>query len=153
MVQEIRFELDPGSLRNLLGKTSTFDKRQKANLRKQIRRAAEDTKQAVQAAARKPGQTRSPNPTSRGLRAGIASGTRVQILAGNRAGVQIVTRANLARAWAARGWRHPVYGNRDAWAGQVGNPGYFADTIWASRTKTRRAVEQAMADTLKEMGS
>jgi hypothetical protein len=147
-------EITPESLRALLGKSSSFDKRQKAHLRKRIREAADESKKAVQAAALKPGETRGKSKHHRGLRAGIAKGTRVQILAGNRAGVAIVTRARLGAAWTSkRGWRHPTFGNREAWQQQVGNPGYFARTIWGKRNDTRRKVEQAMQDTLNEMGS
>lgn len=153
-MDELRVEITPDSLRNLLGKTSQFDRTQKAALRRQIRSAAELSRAAVQAEARKPGRTRSPRPRSRGTRARIASSTRVQILAGNsRAGVQIVTRAPLARAWAARrGWRHPVFGDRETWQTQVGNPNYFAGPIWARRNQTRRAVERAMEETIRSMG-
>jgi hypothetical protein len=146
-MQELRIEVSPDTLRNLLGKSSTFDRRQKTNLRKRIREAAEPTRAAVASVARAGG------PSRTGLREAIASGTRVQILAGNRAGVSIVTRAKLAQAWEGRrGWRHPVYGNRDTWAAQTGNPGYFSATVFARRNVIRAAVEKAMSDTLREMG-
>ena len=152
-MDELRIEISPDSLRAVLGKSSAFDKTQKAALRKNIRAAAEESKRAVQAAARQPGATQGRHPRSTGLRSRIAAGTRVQILAGpRRAGVTIVTRAQLARAWEGRGWRHPVYGNRNVWARQVGNPGYFAATIYAKRNVTRRAVERAMEETLRSMG-
>lgn len=152
-MDRLRLEADPDSLRQLLGKSSTFDRRQKANVRRNIRQAAAGSVTAVKAAALRPGQTRGAQSRSTGLRAGIASGTRVQILAGKRAGVTIVTRARLSRAWEARrGWRHPVYGDGDTWAQQTGSPGYFAATIFARRNATRRAVENAMRDTIREMG-
>jgi hypothetical protein len=154
-MQELKVEIDAASLRALLGKSSSFDRAQKAQLRKALRQAGEESRRAVQAAARKPGQTKGRSPRSRGLRARIASGTRVAVLSGSRrAGVQVVTKAPLAQAWAARkGWRHPVYGDADTWAKQVGNPGYFRDAIYGRRNATRRAVEQAMRDTLRTMGS
>lgn len=152
-MDELRLEVDPGTLRTLLGKSSTFDRRQKANIRKRIREAADESQRAVQEAAGREPVTRSANPTSRGTRARIASSVRVQILAGNRPGVKIVARAPLAQAWEARrGWRHKVYG-RDVWAPQTGQPGYFSASIFANRHRTRRAVEQAMQETLKEMSS
>jgi len=154
-MDELRIEITPDSLRNVLGKSSSFDRAQKNAIRKRLREAAEESRRAVQAEARKAGETRGAHPRSRGLRAGIASGTRVAVLAGSRrAGVQIVTRAPLARAWAARkGWRHPVMGDTETWVRQVGHPGYFADTIYARRNRTKRSIEQAMQDALRQMGS
>lgn len=88
------------------------------------------------------------------LRQRIADGVKVQILTGaRREGVRIVTSAPLAGAWQSRrGWRHPVFGNRNQWAQQQGNPDYFYGTVWAGRDRVKTAVEEAMkeaADSLK----
>jgi hypothetical protein len=152
-VATVKLTVDPASLRALLGKSSQFDKTQKAAIRKRLREAGQDARQAVQAAARQPGVSQSAHPRHTGLRARIASGTRVSVLAGSRrAGVQVVTRAQLAQAWESRrGWRHPVFGDRDAWARQTGHPGYFSATIFARRNRSRRAIEQAMREAIRSM--
>jgi hypothetical protein len=152
-VDNVKLSVDPASLRALLGKSSQFEPKQKAALRRRLREAGQEAREAVQEAARAPGQTQAARPTRTGLRERLAAGTRVSVLSGSRAGVQVVTRAKLSQAWEARrGWRHPVYGGRAKWVTQVGHPGYFSNTIWARRNATRRAVEQAMRDALKSMG-
>jgi predicted membrane metal-binding protein len=151
-VDHVKVSVDPASLRALLDKSSQFDKTQKAALRKRLREAGQDARAAVQAAARQPGVSKSPHPRHTGLRARIASGTRVSVLAGRRAGVQVVTRAQLSQAWEARrGWRHPVLGNRDTWVRQVGHPGYFSATIFARRRRVRQSIEQAMREAIRSM--
>ena len=79
---------------------------------------------------------------------------KVGILTGNsRSGVRITTNAPLAGAWQARrGWRHPVFGDREAWVQQKGRPDFFYGTVWAGRDRVKAAVEEAMkeaADSLK----
>jgi hypothetical protein len=51
---------------------------------------------------------------------------------------------------SAKGWRHPVWGHRDRWVRQVGEP-YF-DRIIARRAKSMRtAVDEAVRDVMKEL--
>lgn len=155
MANGYRVEISPDDLRRLLGKSSQFEAKQKTALRKRIREAAGPTAAAVRVAAlREPVERGNPPDEHTGLRAGIASSVRVQILAGKRAGVAIRTSGRMARAWeSGKGWRHPVFGDRDAaWQPQKGRPRFFAGTIWGQRNRTRRAVEQAMRDALDTMG-
>lgn len=84
-----------------------------------------------------------------GLRATIARATKLQITA---KGVRFVVQASqlpedqrsLPRHLdSAKGWRHPVFGDRDVWVAQKGRP-YFAATIRKKAPAFRRAIVDAM---------
>jgi hypothetical protein len=45
-------------------------------------------------------------------------------------------------------WRHPVFGNRQIWRGQVGEE-FFNSTIRKGHDQFRRACEEAMRDTIR----
>lgn len=45
------------------------------------------------------------------------------------------------------GWRHPVYGNREAWVFQQGVPGFFDDTIAGHKDEYIDVIRQVMDDT------
>lgn len=47
-------------------------------------------------------------------------------------------------------WRHPVFGQREVWVEQRGDPWFFV-TIRRHRAKFRRAVFKAMDDTSREL--
>lgn len=47
-------------------------------------------------------------------------------------------------------WRHPVYGHRDRWVTQLGQP-YFYVTLNRHATGMREAITTAVNDTLKEL--
>lgn len=49
-----------------------------------------------------------------------------------------------------RGWRHPVWGNRDRWVRQVGQP-YWDKTLRTMTRHAQAAVKAAVNDTLKEL--
>lgn len=76
----------------------------------------------------------------RGLRAAIAAGVYTKIDYGNP-NIRIVVQASLPADQAKlprylndpKGWRHPVFGNRDAWVTQRGKP-YFEPPILRQRT-------------------
>lgn len=94
----------------------------------------------------------------RGLRASIASATRLQITA---KGVRIVVNSNalpedqrsLPRHLdSPKGWRHPVFGNREHWVSQKGGP-YFAETIKKKAPAFRKAIVEAMQDIKNELES
>lgn len=51
---------------------------------------------------------------------------------------------------AKKGWRHPVWGNRQIWVRQVGEP-YFDTPIDRHRTRVRKAVEQAVTEVMREL--
>lgn len=73
-----------------------------------------------------------------GLRATIAAGigssasasaTNINLTFKARSSVLPPSQRTLAKAWnKPKGWRHPVFGNRDTWVQQVGEP-YFDAVI------------------------
>ena len=149
---------DVDEFRRLFSRSSLVEAKLKTVLRKNIRKAAYEAADRVRSEAMQPGATvAAANSRTTGLRSGIAAGVQVKIMTGNRAGVAIVAssramgtgRESLVRAWeiggaAARGWRHPVYG-QDAWVTQRGHP-YFRKTIFNRREQIRAAVESAMTE-------
>ncbi len=89
-----------------------------------------------------------------GLRQAISRRIRAQAkMSGRFPGARVrVTKRGMPRGFelAARrtnrrkGWRHPVYGNTDVWARQIGKPGWFDDPMRRGRTRYRAAVLTAM---------
>jgi hypothetical protein len=171
---------DVAEFKRLFDKSSQVDKVLKTALRKNIHiageKAADVARLEVSGTA---GGTVSPHPRHTGLRLAIASGIKVKVMTGNRAGVTITAatsqmpkgKESLVRGWAGRkGWRHPTFQREDAqaggkslrrrltrlatgahgadkvWVTQVGNPGYFSDSIYEQRDHVREAVEKAMKD-------
>jgi hypothetical protein len=47
-------------------------------------------------------------------------------------------------------WRHPVFGNRNVWVGQLGQP-YFYKTLDRHRDRMREAIVDGVNDALKEL--
>lgn len=91
-----------------------------------------------------------------GLRASIASATKLQITA---KGVRFVVNSNrlpvdqrtLPRHLdSPKGWRHPVFGDRDKWVHQHGKP-YFGATIKKNAPKFRQAIFAAMDEIQKDI--
>lgn len=85
-----------------------------------------------------------------GLRARVAAGVRVQP---GRQGVRIVATAPLGERGlprgldnGPRGWRHPVYGNRDVWVQQRGGS-WFREPI----AEEHDSVERRLTDVLEQM--
>lgn len=55
---------------------------------------------------------------------------------------------------ARGGWRHPVYGNREAWVHQsVSRPGWFDETLRRRRDRYRKAVNDAVVDMARRIAS
>jgi hypothetical protein len=90
------------------------------------------------------------------LRKAVASRMQVQArLTGKSAGVKVRARkSGLPRDFANApkrlnrdgGWRHPVFGNREAWVSQRGAPGWFDDPMQQRKAEFRAAVERAVRD-------
>jgi hypothetical protein len=87
-----------------------------------------------------------------GLRETIAAGVRLQI---NASGIRfIASSARLPESQrtlprhldSEKGWRHPVFGNRDNWVTEHGGP-WFAETIKPHAPDFRAAVVDAMEET------
>lgn len=86
-----------------------------------------------------------------GLRRDVAAATRMMITA---RGVRIIvdvsklpeSQRTLPRHLdSAKGWRHPVFGNKNNWVGQKGRP-YFASTIQRRAPQIRQAVLDGIAE-------
>lgn len=160
------FTVDTKDFRTLFSRSSQVEPKLRTALRRRIRNAAKGLAEEVKAEALKPGEGsqrregilrrkvyRAGAGRSTGLRQGIADSVKVNILTGStRQGVRITANGTLAGAWQGKGWRHPVFEDRETWVAQRGRPGYFHKTIGHGSARVREAVEAAMqeaADSLK----
>lgn len=91
-----------------------------------------------------------------GLRATIASATKLQITA---KGVRFVVQSSKLPADqqslprhldSEKGWRHPVFGDRDVWVHQQGRP-YFAVTIKKKGPAFRAAILEGMEEIRRQI--
>lgn len=91
-----------------------------------------------------------------GLRARVAAAAKLQVRA---RGVRfIIDSSNLPESQqtlprhldSQKGWRHPVFGNREEWVHQQGRP-YFGSTISKHATDFRTAVLKAMDETASKI--
>jgi len=124
-------------------------------LRQEIRKAGQPALAEVRAAAL--GVDMSGGPSgSTGLRARIAAATKLQVRA---SGIEFTVRASqvdprygetLAVGSEGTPWRHPVYGNRNAWVTQVGAP-WFYPTLRAHAPAFRRAALDAMHNIMRKI--
>lgn len=90
---------------------------------------------------------------STGLRQGIAAKVGVAVVAGaTRQGVRITSNGNMAGAWQAKSWRHPVFGTRAQWVQQAGRPGYFYTTIGRGAAVVQNEIKAAMQEAAKSLG-
>lgn len=97
---------------------------------------------------------------SHGLRATIARSIQVKITAsGPRAGVRIridgsklpEDQQKLPKALdSAKGWRHPVFGNKNVWVTQKGKP-WWAVTINKHEDEMRSRILAAMKETADKL--
>jgi hypothetical protein len=55
------------------------------------------------------------------------------------------------RANRKKGWRHPVFGNREKWVQQFGPIGWFDDSMQHSAPAATAAVKQVIADTAERI--
>lgn len=136
------------------------------NLNRRIRRAAEPTRDALQAAIRTTPirGTGSATPRRRagddgrahrdaGLRETIARAIRISVRTGGSPGARIyVDRSRLPadqRSLPERidegRWRHPVFGNRSKWTTQYGRP-WWGVTVRRMEPHMRREVVRVLDD-------
>jgi hypothetical protein len=95
-----------------------------------------------------------------GLRDSIARGVKGRVqYSGHRYGAQIVAHTSglpqsqrrLPRHLdSPRGWRHPVFGNREVWVSQYGAP-WFAVAIKRHEGHLRRVVTQSVNNTMRKL--
>lgn len=159
--EPLQIEADVAEFRALVGRSSRLETDVKRRLRKRLREAGELGAKDARAAARLPGRTRGrARPT--GLREGIARGIRVQLAASSgsgRVGVFIRStgrgldpgRRALVRRWdRRRGWRHPVFGDRETWVTQLGRP-YFGSVISQRRDDITRRVRTVLDEAARNL--
>lgn len=151
---------DTRQFKELFAKSSLVDAKLKTALRKRIRVVAKTAANASKSAVMGSYGTVSATPQNKGLRQGIADGITVGILTGSsRIGVTITASAkslgagqkSLPRRWdSGRGWRHPTFGNTEAWTTQTGSP-YFYKVITSHQGAVTTAVEHAMKDATQSL--
>jgi hypothetical protein len=154
VANEVRIEADPKSLRLLVSalKREADGKGLVRDLVRNLRAVAEPAAAAARASVL---SMESHHGSTPGLRASVARATRVSVrTTGKRAGVAIRAKKltgtrgfrNAPKRLNARGgWRHPVYG-RDVWVDQMGQPGWFDDTISKFKPAAREAARRALAE-------
>lgn len=49
-------------------------------------------------------------------------------------------------------WRHPIMGNRDAWAANTGEKGWFYDEAKVAREEFEKAIDEAIDRFVEELG-
>lgn len=131
------------------------------NLREAVRPAVDEIKAGAEKI--KSGSRSSVRPTKKkpmaesaiSLGAAIARSINVSVRTkGRSADVRIGARksgmprgfTNAPKRVNAQSWRHPVYGDRDVWVAQVGNPRFFDDPPRREHERYRRACVKAMDD-------
>lgn len=126
-------------------------------LRQEIRRAGNPALTAVRGAVLGVDMSGGPAGKSTGLLARISAATKLQVLG---SGIRFVVRekqvdpkygATLTAGSEGTPWRHPVFGNRKAWASQVGQP-WFYKTLRAEAPAFRKAAIRAMHNVMKKIG-
>lgn len=131
-----------------------------AKSRSRFIEAAEMRRLAKAAAKGKQARRRRGPVLSTGLRESIARGVRARVqYSGFRYGAQIIahtsqlpqSQRNLPRYLdSPKGWRHPVFGNREVWVGEKGRP-WFAVTISRHVNQLRREIVAEINQTLKQL--
>lgn len=119
-------------------------------LRRELYRGINRTVKPIKAEAqRNAGKTL---PQSGGLAALVAkSRISTRTRSGREAGVSLVVKDTAATT--DRGYvKHPVFGNREAWARQPVRAGWFTNTMRASAPTVRRQLLRAMSNVANKIG-
>lgn len=89
------------------------------------------------------------------LRSKIARGVGVQAATGKRVKIRIVTKmptpdmAMIPRGFQSpRGWRHPVFGDREKWVRQLPKEDeqWFLDAMQSEQPEVMRAIQKVLED-------
>lgn len=99
-----------------------------------------------------------------GLRATVASRVVVRVRLGSKRHPGVAIRAlstGMPRGFteapkrlnSKRGWRHPLFGNRDSWWHQIGQPDWFDGTMARHRTRARRAAQRAIDNVARRISA
>ncbi|MDQ1247700.1 MAG: hypothetical protein QG597_2071 [Actinomycetota bacterium] len=147
----VDLDVDAKQFYEVLTLARVFDKKLYTGLRRDLRKAGEGAAKSVRAeVVKEPGSA--PVEFSRGLRANLASGIRVQIKASEssrQVGVFIASTGKsaaskqLKRSYdKPKGWRHPVWqrGADPVWTTQKGRP-YFGSVIAKQEPAIAKAVK------------
>jgi hypothetical protein len=128
------------------------------NLAKKLRTAVKPVVAQVKAAIKAtPSKGRGSGPS---MRAAIARRVSAQArpTTGRTAGVKIVARkptlrgfANAPQRFNRKNFRHPVFGDADKWITQIGDPGWFDDTIAHNRLRFRLEVMGTLEEFKREL--
>lgn len=156
---DVRVTPDPVQLMRSLDRANrrSFDHEVTPRLEAVSKNAAVALRNAIRQIPNTSGET-----TNLRARMAAATGTKTEIrggmLAQRQSTVAVLIDANkmppgqrtLPRHMErAKGWRHPVYGNREKWVRQPGHP-YFYSTLDAFRPFWSAAVKAAMDATMRE---
>lgn len=150
--------------RALMLRAKEFDRALSTNLRREIRNAAKDMRDAMAAEA-----VAGSYEHETGMRQAVAAGLTVSILTGSARSAGVVIRATtgalppgkkaMARAWNKQKWRHPVYvrgedgllhEDRSDWVDEEGHP-YFGVTANRLLRPTQQRIFAAMLDAQRVM--
>lgn len=158
--------VDSQELRRLIVRLGDVsDRKIKAALRKSLKESADIAVQGVRDEVLKPPPPRmgkGTHPRSTGLRADIARATRASLTKGSEAnGGQVsIVAANarlqprhrgMAKAYNARHFRHPLWGNTKKWETQRGQANYFGKGVAGRREEMMRRLQAAMDDVTKNL--
>lgn len=117
-------------------------------LNRSLKQAAQPIVQAEKAAAL---GLPSHGDVHTGLRQSIADATTTRVsTAGSNPGVIVYTQEKKTRGKLgrdtnrARGWKHPVFGNRAVWVQQISSPGWWNRAAQPSARAALGLVEQAL---------
>ncbi|OHV46617.1 hypothetical protein BBK14_01860 [Parafrankia soli] len=152
-VGPVSIRVDDGDLQQLLVASRRFPQYLQDELRDRLGEVADDMVAVARRnalALRLPGKppSRRPERRSTGLRRELAAGVRaIYRPAGAGVEYRITSSHHMTHATDARYFRHPVFGNREAWVGQASQP-WFADPLAARLPRARTAAGQALGDAL-----
>lgn len=130
----------------------------KKRFRKELRAAARPLVPKVRTAIRALPSSRS--YSADGLRGQLSKATRLEIkTAGKKAGVALRVdgrkmpahmKSLPAMVEGTKRWRHPVYGNRENWVNQRGEP-YFYKTVRVAGPASRQAVNRVLTGITRDI--
>jgi hypothetical protein len=135
----------------------------RSSMQRRIRRAAEPLKAELQQTMRslpirsdprRPGKRGGPSPTTRPLRATLASAVRISVRTAGSPGARVwIDRASLPRdlrnmptVMNEGRIRHPVFGNRRRWATQWTDRGWWDKTVQRHTPRMQAEVARVVDD-------
>lgn len=164
--------IEPGSLRRLLQASRTWDNVSRREMRAGLRAAASKGAAAAQAEVRGPtpgirsGKQRRPDVG--GLRSGLAGGVKVAIRSGRENKQGVVTgegvrvtaspgrlptgKEPMVKAYMAKEFRHPVFGNKRRYVTQKGK-NWFYKPLFEGRSEYQKAVVEAIEAAAKAIAT